>query len=414
MQAIKLLHTQCREALPAIHGARMKTLWAATEAALSGGKLWLTALGRNLALQSDVSEKHCIKRIWRLLANRSLHGELWEFYGWMAGTVIGAVEEPTILVDWSPLDDQDCLHVLRAAVAVRGRALPIAELVHERCGDPGVQERLLDMLESVLPAHCRPILATDAGFRCDWFAAVERRGWRFVGRVRNRDLVRRDQDEPWRPNKTLHALATTRPKALGQLWIRKSDPLRLWFYTWFKSPKGRHRHNRNGERCNSGHSNKQARNANEPWLLVSNLEPGDGASQRLARRVVKLFSTRMQIEEGFRDLKAPRNGLALRENLGRRSEHVAVLMLIGALATLVAWLVGLHGYAKGLYRRLMANTEKRRRTLSVFLVGRRLLTRGLDLSGDWLQQALADLEEHVADPVTRRRPPPPPGAATAV
>ena len=282
MQDIGLWHTRCRKELPAVHGARMKSLWAATRAAVSGGELWLTALGRHLP--SAAKEKHAIKRVDRLLGNRSLLRELPSLYKWLATYIIGCSPRPVVLVDWSPLDDRDDLHLLRAAVAVRGRALPVAELVHERVGSPQPHERLLDRLKSALPGHCTPVLVTDAGFRGDWFAAVQRLGWYFVGRVRNRDQVRSVWGGEWRGNKVLRALASRVPKALSEYWLRKTAPGLLRFYAFGKPPKGRHKTTRKGERCRSAHSEKQARREREPWLLVSNLAPCAG----LAKRVVKL------------------------------------------------------------------------------------------------------------------------------
>jgi hypothetical protein len=41
-----------------------------------------------------------------------------------------------------------------------------------------------------LPAGLMPIIVADAGFRVPFYRAVERHGWRWVGRVRGRDLVR--------------------------------------------------------------------------------------------------------------------------------------------------------------------------------------------------------------------------------
>ena len=74
----------------------------------------------------------------------------------------------------------------------------------------------------------------------------------------------------------------------------------------------------------------------------------------------------MTIEQAFRDLKAYRHGFAFRHNLGRNAERVANLLLLSALATLVVWLTGLIGFARGIAQSLQANTEKRRRVLSTF------------------------------------------------
>lgn len=68
---------------------------------------------------------------------------------------------------------------------------------------------------------------------------------------------------------------------------------------------------------------KHAKGQRKAWLLVSNLDERSTTTER----VVALYHSRMQIEEDFRDLKAPRVGFALRENLGRNGECTADLLL---------------------------------------------------------------------------------------
>lgn len=117
------------------------------------------------------------------------------------------------------------MYVLRAAVAVGGRALPIYEEVHERMGDRHLHGRFLSRLAALLGEGCRPIMVTDAGFRTWWYELVEAQGWQYVGRVRNRDLLRWPDEEGWWSNKDLHAKALSRAKSLGLLWLSKGCPL---------------------------------------------------------------------------------------------------------------------------------------------------------------------------------------------
>lgn len=95
----------------------------------------------------------------------------------------------------------------------------------------------------------------------------------------------------------------------------------------------------------------------------------------------------MAIEEAFRDLKAYRHGFAFRHNLGRNAERIANLLLIAALANWVVWLAGLVGIARGLTRALQANTERRRRVLSTFFIGTRVLKQSLCLRAQELRTA---------------------------
>jgi len=130
-------------------------------------------------------------------------------------------------------------------------------------------------------------------------------------------------------------------------------------------------------------SNKYAARQRERWLLVTNLA---GGSQG-AKQAVKSFRRRMQIEEGFRDLISPRHGFALRESLGRRLERIANLLFIAALGVLATWLMGLLGYARNLQRGLQASSERRCRVMSVFFVGRQLLTKTIAVAGKELRHA---------------------------
>ena len=146
--------------------------------------------------------------------------------------------------------------------------------------------------------------------------------------------------------------------------------------------------NRCGLRRKGAREAKLAQRNREPWLLASNLE------RVRAHQVVKVYRTRMQIEEAFRDLKAYRHGFAFRSNMGRQRERVANLLLLGALGMLATWLMGLIAQARGLHRGMQANTERRRRVLSVFFIGTRLLAKNLAVTAAELRAALLALREH--------------------
>lgn len=221
MQVLKMLQESSGVCLGGVHASRRALLWAGVRALLRGKRLWLTALGRSVG--GRVDEKHSIKRMDRLLGNRYLRIERAHWYGWISGVVIGGCRRPVILVDWSDLDGERRLNVLRAAVAVGGRALPIYEEVHARVGDRHVHRRFLVRLAGVLGEGCRPIVVTDAGFRTWWYELVEAQGWEYVGRLRNRDLLRRSGGDSWWPNKDLHVQAGGR-RHWGRCGCRRGAP----------------------------------------------------------------------------------------------------------------------------------------------------------------------------------------------
>ena len=73
MPEIRLLHKWLRDACPSIHKARLSALVKVVQGLLTGGRLTLTALGRQLPTSAFV--KHNIKCVDRLLGNVQLAQE---------------------------------------------------------------------------------------------------------------------------------------------------------------------------------------------------------------------------------------------------------------------------------------------------------------------------------------------------
>ncbi len=389
MHAIGMLQKWMGKALPEMHSTRLMTLFLAVEGLLRGQQLYLTALGRSLRL--GTSEKHAIKRMDRLLGNHRLSHEREAIYGWLCRLVLGGCRHPNIIVDFSDVDGARTRFILRAAVAVGGRSLPLYEQVLTRNNHPTDTRRFLTQLASLLPHDCIPIIVTDAGFRRPWFKAVETLGWYYVGRVRNREFVCFPDTETWVPAKSLYAQATARPRDAGELWLPRSKPWLTHAYLYRKHSKGRKRLTAHGKPRRNSASLKHAKREREPWLLVSNLP----AQANRAKRVVAIYRERMSIELSFRDLKAHRHGFAFRQNLGRHPDRLANLLLIAAIATIGIWLTGLVGIKRGIARTLQANTEKRYTVLSVFFVGTRLLFRNTRCAQHELRAALQRLQLNV-------------------
>jgi hypothetical protein len=93
----------------------------------------------------------------------------------------------------------------------------------------------------------------------------------------------------------------------------------------------------------------------------------------------------MQIEQTFRDTKSHRWGLGLRYGRCNDVERIQVLLLIGALATLMLWLAGLGARALHWTRRFQANTVRARAVLAkpvdpATRAGRSILTRRIHSS----------------------------------
>ena len=72
----------------------------------------------------------------------------------------------------------------------------------------------------------------------------------------------------------------------------------------------------------------------------------------------------MQVESSFRDLKSDRFGLGFSLTRTTRIDRLNILLLIGALATLCLWWLGLLARAKQWHLHFQANTVQHRNVLS--------------------------------------------------
>jgi hypothetical protein len=176
--------------------------------------------------------------------------------------------------------------------------------------------------------------------------------------------------------------------------MTRSNPLKCHIVLYKGKPKGRHRLNCAGERTYCKHSEVHAEREKEPWILATSLP----VSSKLANKVVTVYSTRMQIEEAFRDIKSLRFGTGLELNMTRDQKRLQLLMLIGMLATLVLWLLGTVVILSGESRNYQANTERNRRVLSVLFLGLRVSNdKRITLSDSQLNEAYNRLVVQIAE-----------------
>lgn len=374
MHALRIVQQLIRSCCPNIHAVRLTVILAVVAAAVRSRRLTLTELGR--ALISPAQVKHSIKRVDRLLGNRHLVAERAQLYQGLARRLVGTLPEPLIVVDWTDLTPDRRWQLLRAAAPIGGRCLTLYEEIHplRHLANPRVHRAFLARLKAALPQSVTPILLTDAGFRAPWFKAVSRLGWHWIGRIRNRDYLRPQGAHAWAGCKTLYAQAHARPQALGPYQIVRSNPVACHLFL-IKRPK-KHRINKSvfGQRVRSNQSLKKARAQREPWLLAA----APSLSHLTAAQIINHYGTRMQIEEGFRDLKCTRYGLGFELNLSRSRERLAVLLLIALLSFFVLWLIGQQALARGLQYHYQSNTRRSRPVLSVFNLACLLLRRATD------------------------------------
>lgn len=326
------------------HSRRLAALCAAIHTVASGAQVAITSMGRKLS--SETCVKHRVKRMDRLVGNRVLWSERERFYRAMARGMVSGRGQVVVLIDWSPFSADGRQQLLRAALPGGGRSLTVYEELHprERLGNRRVQHRFLEALQGILPPGVRPVITADAGFRVPFFRHVEALGWDWMARIRSRDHLQwAGAPHEWLPCKRLLGLATPRAQDLGPArWVR-TCPLAGRLVLIRQRRRGRKDRALDGRPRRSRSSRKHARRVSEPWLLIAS-----GSLDALnAQRIVGLYKTRMQIEEGFRDTKSVRYGLGIATRPSTSPERAANLLLIAALATFLLWVVGRLARARG-------------------------------------------------------------------
>jgi hypothetical protein len=357
------LHQCLKKETRFIHAVRWRSFWATVEALLTGGNLWLTALGRARAGRNKVA-KHSIKAVDRLIGNSLLFEERVRVYGALAKVLLTKCPRPVLLID--TCDVKPGRFILSASVAWNGRAFPLYA-----CVAPVMKPKkrflvqFLDQLELVLPPHCKPILATDAGFESPWFEAVDAKGWDFVGRIRNRIkfLVNKRRISL----SELRGQATKRARSIKAVSFPKHKPHSRRIVLSVQ-PKSNHRKRLTTRGAPSQrHEDKHySKGANEPLVLATTLTCN-------AKAVVNIYATRMQVEENYRDAKNTRWGWALRQSTTRHAKRFEILMLIFAVACFIQQAIGFVAEQLNLHRHYQANTVRNRRVLSLFYLGSQIL-----------------------------------------
>ena len=348
---------------------RVKAVLDCADALNENETLTLTGIGRGMK-KSKAKVKHCIKRVCRLLGNRHLQRERAGVYGFVAGFLLKNIKYPIIIVDWSPVNHVD-KQILRATIPIGGRAFTLYEEVHpeSKLGSLSAHKAFIRRLAVMIPDGISPIVTTDAGFKVPWFKPVEQQGWYWLGRMRGNSSIR--VNEQWCSVDDLFSLAQYKPRHLGTAELTKSHQHPCQIVLYRKKYKGRKDKNWSGISKQDSASRAHAKGQREPWLLVSNLPEENW----FAERIVALYTQRMQIEEGFRDTKNERYGLALNFSGSQCPKRVEILLMIGMLTQFALLLVGKMAYIKGYYKDFQANTIRTRRVLSYFFLGKELLGR---------------------------------------
>ena len=367
--------------LPVMHKKRLNTLIILVNALFLSKKLSLTGLGRNLDHSSSILERSGIRKVDRFLGNKKL--ELKSIYQSYILSVIGSQKRPNIIIDWSQIPNT-AYYLLRATLASEGRGLTLYEEVHpkDKLGNPALQRQFLNTLKAFLPSECIPIIITDAGFCNPWFKHVLKLKWDFIGRVRG--LHTYYDGQSWKSCKLLHQLASIKAKSINDVILCKRESI-LLNLVLIKSKLKNMSRNFKRKRGGGKDVGYYRGAAKEPWVLATSLKE----NLVNAKKIVKLYKLRMQIEEGFRDLKY---GFDLRHAYSKIKERIQILLLIGMFATLIASLAGYIAEKNNWHFKFQTNSIKSRRVLSWFFLGCRIIKQKIKIGSQAINKALYELQ----------------------
>jgi len=361
----------------AIHKTRIKTLSVLVQGIIDCKELKLTSLGRQLKINGK--ESSGITRVDRALGNQFYQTRFIEIYGAITKKAIGEMSTAVLVVDWSSIpgshltiSGEQCF--LRASLVAQGRSITLYEEVHSKSmeGNSHIHRAFLAHLNTLIPTSCRPCILTDAGFKNPWFKAVLALGWDYIGRLNC--SVHYDDGAGFKPLSELLPQTTSKPQAIGVVTVAKTNPISTQVYTYKKIPKGRKHRGKTGVILKNKHSRKNAKSNREPWILASNLT-GD----KIEQRIVKYYKLRMTIEESFRDTKSQRYGMSMNENVTINVARYIVWLVLAALASFIAWVVGYTAEQLKLHYDFQANTYRSRRVLSFFFLGCQVIRKRIEI-----------------------------------
>jgi hypothetical protein len=270
---------------------------------------------------------HRLKRLWRFLDNPRLD-PLAVQTAMIPHTLaaLAPVRWLGLAIDWTmwdvtlPTGQRIRYQVLRIAVPLHGRALPLLQLAYDRDHLPAdasqnhLEERALAAVLAMLPSGIRPLVLADRGFaRAPLFQWLQERGVDYVIRV-NKGTCLTDA----RAVRTKLGGEGTQPG--GVRWLPRvrfglyhDQPRDLWVNVaccW---------------RVAKRHADARRKVPKQPWYLATSL--GD------AGRAVAWYWRRGWIEQSFKDSKS---GFGMDATLIRCP--VRLTRLLAALTLALSWL----------------------------------------------------------------------------
>lgn len=324
----------------AMHAKRIQSVANAALGVVAGGSLIIHRIGRGLAKADNLSDKHAIKQVDRLLSNERLDIEKTD-KNWVS-FLIGSRTDIKVTMDWTEFDLDSHVTICLNLITSHGRATPLLSKTVEKEGLKNhrndYEDEILKRLYDSLPENVNVTIFADRGF-CDikLFEFLKQDlGFDYCIRVRSNIMVTNEQGETRQASDWVGKGGQT--KTLRNASITAQD----YFINTLAF--------------------KHAKGMQEPWCIVSSEEDISGSW------IIGWYEKRWGCEPQFRDTKDIHFGMGLYATKIRSVKRRDRILFISAIASVLLTFLGAAGEAIGIDKYLKANTVKRR-TLSLFRQG---------------------------------------------
>ena len=315
--------------------SQLKTLHDGALALIKSGTIGIASIGRNI--ESNAREKHRIKRMDRFIGNQRLDRKA------IASGIFKLLCENKkrtyVCVDWTDAEDKVNTFI-EASIPTRSRSIIFWTRVQSKNWDregsmTRAEEEFLEELRQIIPEKTKVVILADRGFgKVNFFRKVEKLGFEYIVRVTMRNWI--------------HSR-----KYIGLIEdIRIKPGFRKDFCEVIFTKE----HQWNCRLVGLFEIGQK-----EPWFLATN-------TKYPFRSVINGYSRRFEIEETNRDIKNERNGLRLRGTKFSSTQRLERMLSLVSVAYALMVIAGDYGEKRGIHRRLMANTS-RKRTLALWRVG---------------------------------------------
>ena len=149
-----------------LHAKRILSLANGTLGVLTGASLAVSLIGHALAQARDLSDRHAIKQVDRLLSNAGI--VVWDLFAPWVREVVGQRKAIVVAMDWTDFDADNQATLALSLITRHGRATPLLwltvdkdELKDQR---NDFEDLCLTRLKAILPEGVAVTILADRGF----------------------------------------------------------------------------------------------------------------------------------------------------------------------------------------------------------------------------------------------------------